>query len=85
MENDKVRAFEITFEPGDENTSVPSSSPRVIRALKGDTLQRIYADGKKEDVVWKTGEVRYNAPSSVGYTTKNIGKTELQLYIVVLK
>jgi len=85
LENDKVRAFEITFKPGDENTSVPSSSPRVVRALKAGTLQRIYADGKKEDVVWNTGDVRFNPPSPVAYNTKNVGKAELQLYVVVLK
>ena len=50
-ENDKVRAFETTYAPGAENTAVPRSSIRVVRALKGGTLQRTYADGKKENVV----------------------------------
>jgi len=52
--------------------------------LKGGTLQRSYADGKKETVVWKTGEVRWTAPSPA-YTVKNIGKTDILLYIVQLK
>ena len=83
-ENAKTRAYEVTFAPGAENASVPSSSVRVIRALAGGTLQRIYSDGKKENVVYKTGEVRINE-ASPAFTTKNIGKKVIKLYIVQLK
>ena len=85
LDNDKVRAFEVQYKPGDENPAVPSGSFRVVRALKGGTLQRIYTDGKTEKVEWKTGEVRLNEPSKIGYNTKNIGKSDLVLYVVVLK
>jgi hypothetical protein len=43
-----------------------------------------FTDGKTENVERKTGEVRINAPSGQ-YTTKNIGKTDVELYVVVLK
>jgi|SRR5882762_4274520 mannose-6-phosphate isomerase-like protein (cupin superfamily) len=84
VENSRVRVYEVTYKPGAENTGVVASSARVVRALKGGTLQRIYADGKKENVVWKTGEARFIEPGPA-YTTKNIGKTELRLYVVQLK
>jgi hypothetical protein len=84
QENDKVRVFETTFAPGAENTSVPSSATRVVRALSGGTLERTYGDGKKEKVVYKTGDVRINNPSPA-FTTKNIGKSEVKLYIVQVK
>lgn len=84
LENDKVRVYELALKPGAENTSVPSSSSRIVRALKGGTLQRNYADGKKENVVWKAGQVRLNEPSPA-HTVKNIGKTEVLLYVVQLK
>ena len=45
---------------------------------------RTYADGKTEKVEYKTGEVRINAPSGQ-FTTKNVGKSEVELYVVVLK
>ena len=83
-ENGKTRAYEVTFAPGAENASVPTSSVRVVRALKGGTLQRTYADGKKENVVYKNGEVRINEVSPA-FTTKNIGKNEVRLYIVHIK
>lgn len=83
-ENDKVRVNEVTYAPGAENSAVNSSSTRVVRALAGGKLQRIYADGKKEDIVWKTGEVRINQ-TSPAYTAKNVGKSTIKLYVVVLK
>jgi hypothetical protein len=83
-EHDKVRAFETTYAPGAENKAVPRSATRVVRALKGGTLQRTYADGKTEKVVYKTGEVRINEPGPA-YTTKNVGKSEVKLYVILLK
>ena len=84
QENDKVRAYEVTFAPGAENMAVPSKDTRVVRALSGGTLERTYGDGKKEKVVYKAGEVRINQPSPA-YTVKNIGKTEVKLYVVQVK
>jgi hypothetical protein len=84
-ENDKVRVFEAQFKPGDENKAVPSSLSRVVRALKGGTLMRTYADGKTQNVEWKTGEVRFVEAEKTAYTTKNVGKSDIHLYIVVLK
>lgn len=84
LENDKVKAYELTYALGAENTGVASSTVRIVRVLKGGTLLRSYADGKKEEVVWKTGEVKQLNPAQA-YTAKNIGKTEVQLYVVLLK
>jgi negative regulator of sigma E activity len=84
LENDKVRAFEFTQKPGQENTSIASTKYRIVRALKGGTLERTYADGKKEDIVWKAGEVRY-LDKLPAYTIKNNGKTVVQTYTVQLK
>jgi len=82
-ENAKVVVTETTYAPGAEsNTS--RAEVRVVRALAGGTLQRTYADGKKEDIVYKTGQVRINEPGPA-YTAKNIGKTTIKLYVVRLK
>ncbi len=85
QENNKVRVFEVRYKPGDENTTVPSSSSRVLRVLKGGTLMRTYADGKTEKIEWKTGEVRFLEPSKTTFKSKNVGKTDVELYVVVLK
>ena len=84
QENDKVRVYEATYTRGAENTSVAATTMRVVRGLKGGTLERRYADGKKETVEWKAGMVQV-VPVSGAYTTKNVGKTEIQLYVVQLK
>jgi hypothetical protein len=87
LENEKVIAVELRYKPGDENANVPRSA-RVVRALTGGTLMRTYSDGKQEKIEFKAGQVRFN-PAVTGevrqYTTKNVGKSDLVLYLVVLK
>ncbi len=76
--------YEATYAPGAENKGVASSTTRVVRALTSGTLELTYADGKKEKRPWKAGQVREVKPGPA-YTTKNIGKSELKLYVVKLK
>ena len=84
IDDDKVKVYEATYAPGAENKGIASTTMRIVRGLKGGTLQRTYADGKKEKRPWKAGQVREVKPGPA-YTTKNISKTELQLYVVQLK
>ena len=83
VENDKVKVVENRWVAGAESESVARPN-RIVRALKGGTLQRIYPDGKKEARTWKTGEVRY-VEKTDPYIVKNIGKSEVVLYVVSLK
>ena len=83
-ENDKVRVTEVTFAPGAQNTTIATSSMRVVRALKGGTIERTYADGKKETVSYKDGETRINMPGPK-FTSVNTGKSTIHLYVVQLK
>jgi len=82
LENDKVRVFEGTYKPGEESTA--ASGTRVVRVLKGGTIQRTFSDGKKDTLVRKTGQV-YMLQPGPAYTFKNIGKTVFQTYVVQLK
>ena len=82
-ESDKLQVIEIRQKPG-EVTTPSTSSTRVVRALKGGTMLRTYADGKTEKVEWKTGEVQIQEPGPQ-YTVKNVGKSEIVLYAVRLK
>ena len=79
-ENDKVRVYQVRFKPGDESANIVRPF-RVARALKGGTLQRTYADGKTEKRAWKTGEVRIEGPDPA-FKGKNVGKTEVVIYVV---
>ncbi len=83
-ENDKVRVTEVTFAPGAHNTTIATSSMRVVRALKGGTIERTYADGKKETVTYKDGETRINMPGPQ-FNSVNVGKSTIRLYVVQLK
>jgi hypothetical protein len=83
-ENDKVKVYEATYKPGAENKGIAASTMRVVRAIRGGALQRIYADGKTETIEWKPGQVRIVQPGPA-YTTKNVGKSTMVLYVVQLK
>ena len=83
-ENDKVKVYTVQYKPGDTNSTIANSTTRVVRALKGGTLLRTYADGKTEKAEWKTGDSRIRGPEGA-YTTKNVGKSELLLYVVQVK
>lgn len=79
-EDDKFQVFEIRQKPGEVNLA-STSGTRVIRALSGGSLLRTYADGKTEKSDWKTGEVQIQGPGPQ-YTVKNVGDTEVVLYVV---
>ena len=83
LENDQVRVFQATFKPGDAGANV-ARPLRVIHTLKGGTLTLIYPDGKKEKLVWKTGEVKVRE-ASPQYIPKNEGKADIVLYVVYVK
>jgi hypothetical protein len=83
-ENDKVRVWETHYKPGDLNSAPPSSATRVLRVLQGGTLLWTYADGKTEKVMWKTGEVKMLMPGPQ-FTSKNVGKSDVVVYVVMLK
>ena len=82
-ENDKLRAAELRQRPGDMN-EVANTATRVVHVLKGGTFLRTDADGKTSKVERKTGEVYILVPGPK-YTTKNIGKSDILLYVVFLK
>lgn len=82
-QNDKLRAYEATYKPGDVSPSAKRPM-RAVRALKGGTLERTYEDGKKETIQWKTGEARIISEQRP-YAVKNIGKGVVHLYVVHMK
>jgi hypothetical protein len=83
-EDDRVRVTETTFKPGDVGPNVMRGF-RVTRALKGGMTERTWADGKKEKVEWKTGEVKVQEPEKQARQTKNVGKTDIVFYTVTIK
>ena len=83
-ENDKVKVWELRYKPGDTNTAPPASATRVIRVLKGGEQLWTFADGKTQKNVYKTGEVRVLGPGPQ-FTSKNVGKTDILLYVVMVK
>ena len=78
------RVTETTYPPG-SGTASTQPGHRITRALKGGTLERTYADGRKETLTWKDGEVREQPAAKAPYALRNTGKTEMVLYTVSVK
>jgi hypothetical protein len=82
IDNDKVIVQEVRYKPG-ETSTMRERGPRVTRALSTGTMERVYPDGKKETVQWKAGDVKYFPRET--FTNKNVGKTEMVLFVTTLK
>ena len=83
-DDDRVRVTETTTKPGERSDSLVRGV-RVVRYLQGGTQERTYADGKKDKVERKTGEVFVAGPDKQAYFVTNIGKTTIVGYGVTIK
>ena len=82
VDNDRVRVTESVFKPGEVNP-LQKRGYRVTRVLKGSTSVERTIEGKTERMEYKEGNV-YVSPAGMS-TIKNVGKSEITIYTVVLK
>jgi hypothetical protein len=83
LENGKVRVSESVFKPGEENP-MEFRPYRINRVLKGSTtIERRHKDGKVEKLEWKEGGVYEAGPDTS--SNKNVGKSEVTIYTVIIK
>ena len=82
LENDKVLVTENTYPPG-ASSAMRERRARVSRSLTDGTMEKTWADGKKEVLKWKAGEVRYSPQET--FIQKNVGKSDWVVYTVTLK
>jgi hypothetical protein len=85
VDNDRVRVTESVYPPGGGTNQTNQPPYRITRAIKGGTLERTFADGKKETVTYKDGEVKEQQAAKAPYTLKNPGKSDVILYTVQVK
>ena len=84
IDNDTIRVTETIYPPGG-GTASTQPGYRITRAIKGGTLERTHADGKKESITWKDGEVKEQPAAKAPYALKNTGKSNVVLYTVAVK
>jgi mannose-6-phosphate isomerase-like protein (cupin superfamily) len=83
LDNDRMRATESMFKPGEVNPMEPRGH-RVTRVLKGSTtIERTHSSGKTEKIEWKEGGVYYSPADNA--SSKNTGKGEVTIYTVTMK
>ncbi len=82
FENDRVRALEVTFKPG-EKIMMHSHPDHFAYALTDGMLKITSSEGKAVDVVAKQGQLFWMDAQS--HAAENPGKTEFRLLVVELK
>ena len=83
LDNDRMRATEGIFKPGEANPMEPRGH-RITRVLKGSTtIERTHSNGKTEKIEWKEGGVYYSPADNA--SSRNIGKGEVTIYTVTMK
>lgn len=80
LETDKVKVYEAHIPAGAGAANI-ARPYRIARALTDATIQRVYADGRKETVQWKAGEVKELGPDPQ-FIPQNIGTTDFRVYVV---
>jgi len=83
-EDDRVRVTETTSKPGEMGRNAVRGL-RVTRHLQSGTQERTYADGKKEKIERKAGDVVVAGPDKQAYFVTNVGKTTTVTYTVNIK
>jgi len=83
VDNDRMRATESVFKPGEMNPMEPRGE-RITRVLKGSTtIERTHKDGKAQKLEWKEGGAYYYPADNA--SSKNVGKGEVTIYTVSIK
>ena len=83
VDNDRVKAYEGRFSPGEKSPQMSKRPDRVEFAMTDGQMRHYYPDGKVEDVMWKAGEVKWSERAT--YQQENIGTTEFRIRVVQLK
>ena len=82
LENDMVKAYLVTFQPGDALPNMDRPM-RVLHYQSSGTLQREYPDGKVERRMVEEGGAVWVEAGSFG--VKNVGGTTVVIYVVEVK
>jgi beta-alanine degradation protein BauB len=82
MENDRVRVFEVRFEPG-QRAVMHGHPDHVVYVLADYTLNLMLPDGGSQEVPLKAGQALWIGAGP--HAAQNIGTTEGRALVVELK
>jgi quercetin dioxygenase-like cupin family protein len=82
LDNDHVRVLEYRTKPGVKE-AMHSHGPSVIYVVVGGKFRSTTADGKSQEIEYKTGDVVWR--EALTHSGENIGTTELRAILVEMK
>jgi len=84
LENDRVRAFRLTLQPGESIPVHTHPLPGLAVALTSGELETTVGDGQPQRMTMAASDVRWR-PGPVTHSLKNIGKTTFEAIDIELK
>lgn len=82
VENERIRAIRISYEPGDK--SKMHSHPASVAVLLTDAdVRYTYPDGSTEDIHGKAGQVMWLPPTT--HQPENVGDNRFELIEIEMK
>jgi quercetin dioxygenase-like cupin family protein len=84
VENDRVRAFRLTLQPGESIPLHTHPLPGLAVALTSGELETTVSDGQPQRTTMAAGDVRWR-PGPVTHSLKNVGKTTFEAIDIELK
>jgi quercetin dioxygenase-like cupin family protein len=84
LDNDHVRIWHITLQPGETQPLHHHGLPYVVVAVQGATSVITTGDGQKIDIVEETGSVVFRAPGQT-HMLSNVGDSVYVGRIIELK
>lgn len=82
IDNDHVRVLEYRSKPGTKE-AMHSHAAAVIYVISGGKFRSTTADGKTQEIEYKTGDVAWR--EALTHSGENIGTTEMRALIVEIK
>ena len=82
FENDRVRAMQVTFKPGDK-IAMHSHPDHTTCIVTGGTLRLSYPDGTTKELAGNPGDTFW-IPAET-HAAENIGTTEVKVVVIELK
>jgi len=84
LENDRVRVFRLTLQPGESTPVHTHPLPGLAVAITAGELEAAVGDGPPQHLAMAAAEVRWR-PGAVTHSIKNVGKTTFEAVDIELK
>lgn len=85
IDNDYVTVGKATIQPHEEIGLHRDALPQIVVALKGGTITRLEADGRKTKVQFPTGKAVFRPTDPVGELHKSVNDSSEPVELIIIQ